>query len=267
MEQASKGKVCLMRGRLSSVNKYVFMVSAALFAFSFTPRDNYKGITDIDPALFDPPSQTRAVDTAPVKITRDSIHYLLKPLAEYSVSALVVSKSDYSLFSNKTERLFTIDLALIWGANVKTGVFRDKAISFKQDMRWGFVSWTRPLEFNFDEFSNNHLVIADKAIRGRARTISPGDQVKIKGELVSLDAIPFGNAGKDVSAINGWTSSTNRSDSGAGACEIIYVKDLEILKKSDTKRRFFHQAGLYGIWLSVFIGLVIFFSDGPGRKI
>ena len=55
------------------------------------------------------------------------------------------------------------------------------------------------------------------------KRIMPGDHIKIKGYLVNVTA---SNSKNDVIW---WNSSTIRSDTGDGACELIYVTDLEFL--------------------------------------
>lgn len=38
-----------------------------------------------------------------------------------------------------------------------------------------------------------------------------------------------------------WRSSTTRDDTGAGACEVIYVEDVEILQKGHPIYRLIYQ--------------------------
>ena len=61
--------------------------------------------------------------------------------------------------------------------------------------------------------TNAHLIPADDAIRAALFSMSPGSVVEIRGLLVNAKA-------EDGFY---WNSSLSRTDSGAGACELIYV--------------------------------------------
>ena len=63
----------------------------------------------------------------------------------------------------------------------------------------------------------------DESLRAAIKTIKKGDHIRIKGYLVNVDAV-----NRDMKTFT-WHSSTSREDGGGGACEIIYVKDIEWL--------------------------------------
>ena len=65
--------------------------------------------------------------------------------------------------------------------------------------------------------ANNHLIPADGEIKKEISKIRKGDIVEITGYLVSLKATnPEGET-------YDWNSSLTRTDTGNGACELIYV--------------------------------------------
>jgi len=64
--------------------------------------------------------------------------------------------------------------------------------------------------------ANMHMVPATEELAGRLRSIHRGDLVDIRGYLIE---IKFPNGGV-------WRSSLSRTDSGNGACELVWVNDL-----------------------------------------
>jgi len=58
----------------------------------------------------------------------------------------------------------------------------------------------------------------DEGLPGVIDRVRAGDLVHIRGYLVNAH-MPDGGE---------WRTSTTRSDSGAGACELVWVEDLEI---------------------------------------
>lgn len=128
------------------------------------------------------------------------------------------------------------DLCIIWGGNLKKKIYKNPSGRFSQDMR--FCNYQcRGGEFYPNEFSNNHLVVKDYSIRNIIKKIRVGDQVSIRGQLVYLtaDLIKPGDIfdGKHIT----WQSSTIRTDGGHGACEVIYVQDIQILQKGNPAAR------------------------------
>jgi hypothetical protein len=64
-----------------------------------------------------------------------------------------------------------------------------------------------------------HMIPADAAIERRLKAVRPGQTVRIDGWLV------------EARGTDGWRwrSSITRDDTGAGACEVIFVRDFQVL--------------------------------------
>ena len=62
-----------------------------------------------------------------------------------------------------------------------------------------------------------HLIPANEAAAEALRRVRKDDRVRIDGWLVEAEATDGWR----------WRSSTTREDSGAGACEVIYVCSIE----------------------------------------
>jgi hypothetical protein len=61
-----------------------------------------------------------------------------------------------------------------------------------------------------------HLIPATPAVEKRLKSLRPGQVVALKGYLVEVT----GDGGFT------WRSSLTREDTGAGACELIWVEEL-----------------------------------------
>ena len=88
------------------------------------------------------------------------------------------------------------------------------------------------MEKVLENCTNNHLIPSDNKTRKLVDYIKEGEFVNIEGYLVNIKVI-----GKNGSYFV-WDTSTNRSDSGNGACETIYVTNVVWLKeeKNNSKK-------------------------------
>ena len=69
------------------------------------------------------------------------------------------------------------------------------------------------------QVSNNHLIFSDSEVAAVVHAASIGDRVRLKGYLIRAR----------TSNIT-YTSSLTRYDTGAGACEIIFVTDARVFR-------------------------------------
>ena len=143
--------------------------------------------------------------------------YTIKPLAKFSISARVLSRADYSWDTEST--LAPTDLALGWGRMSDSAVL-DK-MNFSQSGRfflWRVQDLPIPEREIVESAANMHLIPADKIIEREIGRTRVGDIVSFDGYLVQVDG-PNGYK---------WISSLTRSDSGGGACELVWVEHFDI---------------------------------------
>jgi hypothetical protein len=144
--------------------------------------------------------------------------YLLTRRARFELSARVLSKEPYYL--GRTADLSPIDLALGWGAMSDSAIL--EKIDISQSGRWYRTRYELPAPIPEQQIvassSNMHMIPAGKTVERRLRKLRVGDIVRISGYLV------------DVEHDSGWfwRSSMSRTDSGDGACELVYVEALDV---------------------------------------
>ena len=150
--------------------------------------------------------------------TFSALGYRITPVAEFSLQARVLSTKRYQL--GRAAALSPIDLALGWGPMSDSAVLRRLDIS--QDDRFYFYHWMglppiAPAEI-VTHSANMHMIPADDEIKKRLEQVRVGQVVALNGFLV------------DTQGSNGWHWNTSmvRTDSGAGACELVWVKDISV---------------------------------------
>lgn len=137
----------------------------------------------------------------------------LTPLAGFSVQARVLSREDYR--SGREAELSPTDLALGWKRMADDDVIG--ALDISQSSRWYHYRWSDQPPLEPSEIArssaNMHLIPGNDAVARTLATIRRDDRVRIDGWLVEANASDGWR----------WRSSTSRTDSGGGACEVIYV--------------------------------------------
>ena len=230
------------------LKKYLFWILVFVCVISFFGRKNLRAVRDIHPEVLDNPIQTQILNPHKFEFKSNDYAYQVTPLYNYTLRGLIVSKFTYDIFNMyKYGRVFPVDLCMIWGSNVRNGAYLNKAVNFSQDCRWCHVEWLGNVTFNFNEMSNSHLVVNDERVRKIINSLSAGDQVYISGKLINVKATLLKRAGPFNPQEFEWKTSITREDSGAGACEVIYVEDVRILKKGNVFFNYLFLLSFYGL--------------------
>jgi hypothetical protein len=221
-----------------------------ILGVTFFTRNNVRSVREIAPEVLKEPVQSELADHSVIRFTRNDYAYELTPVHGYDISGLITSKLNYAFFTiYKSEKTFPVDLCLLWGSNAQRQVFSMQGVSFSQDCRWCWVRWDKDVGFDLNELSNNHLLISDPLLEKKIKDFHAGDQVRIRGKLVNVKAKLLGKGGNyDFREIT-WNTSTTRTDHGAGACEVIYVEEAEVLKKANVLSCILFSASAYGLLL------------------
>lgn len=142
--------------------------------------------------------------------------FRLTPLAHFRVNARVLGREDYRF--DEGAALSPMDLALGWGRMSDSAVLDrldiDQSVRF-YSWRWRNEPPLPPQEI-VESSANMHLIPADAGVERQLRRVRRGDLVEIEGYLI------------EARRADGWfwRSSLTRKDSGAGACELVYVTSV-----------------------------------------
>jgi len=147
---------------------------------------------------------------------REKNGYRITLLASFDIRGRVIGAERYRF--DRGAALSPVDLALGWGPMSDSHVLQQLSIS--QGGRfysWWAQSFPVPREIIETHSANMHMIPATDDLERRLKSIRAGNVVRIKGFLVEV-------TGKDGFR---WKSSLTRTDTGAGACELIWVESLE----------------------------------------
>lgn len=247
----------------SKVSKILFLIFLIAFIVTFFVQKNYRSVNEFHPDVLKAPSQVKIADQSKIRFIQDEYEYILTPLFSYQISGFVVHKMDYRWFSiYKSDSVFPLDLCLIWGDNVKSGVYKSKQLRFSQDMRFCFWRYNgNDVNLSGTDISNNHLLVQNDGILKEINSVYPGDQVEIKGKLINIQARNLGEPGTYDPSYFEINSSTTMNDTGAGACEIIYVEDFDILQRGHPRVWYTHKISFYALIGFVILNILFFILE------
>jgi hypothetical protein len=161
------------------------------------------------------PLQTDVESAATARLGR----WKLTPRATYDIEARILGREDYR-FDGLAD-LVPEDLALGWGPMSDNRVLA--AFDISQSAR--FYTW-RPRaglpiarEEVIEHSANTHVIPADASTRAQLARLRVGEVVRLSGLLV--DAVR-----DDGASVR---TSLTRTDSGAGACEVMLVERVDVL--------------------------------------
>lgn len=142
--------------------------------------------------------------------------YSIKSLAEFSIEAKILAKEDY--YFDREAELSPTDLALGWGKMSDESVLENIEISQSNRFYWWRVdSFPIPREEIETHSANMHLIPANESVAKAIKGVRKGEIIKLEGTLVEA---------KSINDDWTWRSSLTRNDVGAGACELILVRDI-----------------------------------------
>ena len=163
------------------------------------------------------PEQTATADEP---ITNGEFN--LKPLAHFALDARVLHRKVYRW--DHEAALVPVDLSLGWGPMSDQRVLDQVTIT--QSMRFYWFEYKMPPPIAKEEIishsTNVHVIPATEEIASRCKSLRTGALVHLSGDLVEATG----------PGISSWRSSLSRTDTGNGACELMWVKELSILPSS-----------------------------------
>jgi len=215
---------------------WLIILSGLAFGLAWYKQDRLPGPQQLLPELAQAPLQTPLEDES-FQFSYRQHDYEVKTLAAYELWGVIVSHNNISGLSDiyhTADSLDTKDICVLWGDNAG----RDDYLK----ARFTSGAWTCEYEYpqgvslNNNEISNNHLITDNDSTRRAINGLRRGDQVHLRGRLVGYHDLKFPDAWRN--------SSLTRLDAGNGACEVVYVEELEVLKPANPQwRRLYRVAG------------------------
>ncbi len=237
--------------------KHLLWVSAVVLVVSFLRKDALPDPSQASREVLRMPVQA-AVEKPPLTVRKGGATYVIRPLFTYDIAGMVVSFHHSASFDDFyhdqwKDYLNGVDVALIYDANVRSGIYRK--YTFKSGSWTAFfqprAGTSRADWAAFDNtcFSNNHLVTIDDRNTRAAMSFKVGDQVRIRGYLANYGSPDYPDARH---------TSTVRTDTG---CEVILVEDITILKRANTGWRLMFGLSLAACVLALLGGLFAWYRD------
>jgi hypothetical protein len=140
----------------------------------------------------------------------------VRPRAAFDISALVASAEPYSLDDGAFAA--PVDLVMTWG-QLPEEPYRSR-VSYQQMTRyyfWRTADTGLDLRYIATHSANMHMIPADRNLARALAHVGSGDRVRVRGLLVDLET----DRGFR------WHTSLTREDTGPGACELVWVEELQ----------------------------------------
>lgn len=145
--------------------------------------------------------------------------FLITPVKKYKITARVLRKENYHFGQNS--EILPIDLVLGWSIMSDIKTIEDNKIKITQSNRFYFWHIDNFEKISRKEIETNsanvHIVSMNKEIEEKIKDLDKGDLVYLEGYLINV---------LDTSNNYRLASSLSRSDTGAGACEVILVTNV-----------------------------------------
>jgi len=187
------------------VKKFLFfaILAGAAWFYFHEPAAAWRGM----PAAPDP---VQVAKDLPPPFLHDG--YTVSPLARYTVTAVVLSRERYR--NDRGADLAPLDLALGWGSMSIAAVINDLKVS--QSGRWYEYRYANEPPLDPGQMAthsaNTHCLPSDD-VRSDLLAVRRHELVTLEGYLVEVT----GDGGYT------WRSSLTRDDTGAHACEVMWV--------------------------------------------
>ncbi len=145
--------------------------------------------------------------------------FRITPVASIQLQARVLGAEHYS--RGEESKLMPVDLALGWGPMARDEVLREIKISqYGRFYFWRVEHFPIPRHDIDTHSTNMHMIPTSLELAKALQAVGRDEIVELRGYLVNL-VNPAG------SKLN---TSLSREDTGAGACEVVLLKELRVLR-------------------------------------
>ncbi|MFB2538963.1 MULTISPECIES: hypothetical protein [unclassified Acinetobacter] len=139
--------------------------------------------------------------------------YNMTPVANYEFKARLLAKENYSM--DDSAKLSPVDLGISWGKMSDSDNLKE--IDFSQSNRFLHYRYSEKFPVDINEMqrsvANVHIIPANDDVAKKIANYRVGSVVHLRGKLVNISGDNFE-----------WQTSTTRTDTGGGACEVMFVE-------------------------------------------
>jgi hypothetical protein len=145
----------------------------------------------------------------------------------FSIDARLLHRKVYC--HDKQAALVPVDLALGWGPMSDQQVLDGLKITQSMRFYWFVYPGQPPIpkEEIISHSTNVHIIPATPEIAARCKCLRAGSLIRLSGDLVEATG----------QGLRTWRSSLSRTDTGNGACELMWVKELSFLPEEPSPGR------------------------------
>ena len=164
----------------------------------------------------DPPKQSRIIEK--IKWERDDFQY--RAMASFELVGRVLSIRNYG--SDDMSDFCPVDIAMGWNRMSDQAVIDN--LDIKQQHRWYVWKTDRfpiPRKEIESSSSNIHIIPSNEEVEDIIDDVIRGNIISLKGKLVNVN-----EKNKKFT----YQTSLDRKDTGGGACEILWLEELKIIK-------------------------------------
>jgi hypothetical protein len=234
--------------------KVAFYLFTALLVVALYKSPSLPEAAAIASQLSQEPLQ-EAVVPAPFKTDKNGVTYTIEPSHRYEIHGLVVSKYNTDTWwgwAHKAwnDHLNVTDLCVVWGTNALSGGYHNLSFSSGQ--------WTCNVEtsseaawqaFDMTKISNNHLLTDNPQLATKLKNIRIGDQIHLTGHLANYKHFTGNGFARGTSTV--------RTDTGNGACETIFVSEVNVLRSAPSLWRSLIWLAAVGMLVAIGLGLLM----------
>jgi hypothetical protein len=209
---------------------FLLICKAILSIFNDNKVNNVSENIEYVKSLYNIPNPSQIQTSGTITKIINGLNVEINYVAKYSITGRVVDVQNY-YSSNIGDILSPKDVGISWGflanennhSKVRWSSMGNRYLSwYSNDGEW--INTMGGVNKIAEYCSNNHLIPNDNRNKGLIDDIKEGDFVRIEGYLVNV------RCKNSNGSYFYWNTSTSRTDSGEGDCEVLCVNNVTWLK-------------------------------------
>lgn len=220
-----------------------------MLALAWWSKGGLPSPSEVNAELLRPPRQS-ATSRKLFLHKLNGYEYMVEPVAEYDCAGLVVS-TNYTwrdMFALVGSPIDTPDLGMVWDMNLQSGDLHK--VSFWSGEFTLNYQHGPGVKFFMENAGNTHVLAASEDVYNQVTSLRRGDQIRLRGALVNYYRTDWGAHWRK--------SSLSRTDTGNGACEVMFVESVEVIERGTPLWYFLYGVAFWLLVLSL-LGQVVLF--------